>query len=261
MLFNLSQLDSVDSLASACILARTSLSDASCACATSFASPGKFRTYRASANSSSVSGRGDGKTSSLGSAASFVEIGSRFCFRIGGTRAGTVSAPAFAVWGACVGAGCVSAGRFTSTGCDDLPDLSARASATTNTAARAPARPHRHHVRSAARDCSDRRLARMRPSSPGRGSTNAYFARAASSARSRSSRFGSSTCLSVSVIIPRVAVPKPQGLKCVRENWYRPFGTRSAFPLLPGTHVPGYHIPPPSGLRFGNACSTVSPKF
>jgi hypothetical protein len=32
------------------------------------------------------------------------------------------------------------------------------------------------------------------------------------------------------------------------------------FPALPGTDVPGYHIPPLAGLDFASVCSTVSPK-
>ncbi|SPF36918.1 hypothetical protein SBA1_170043 [Candidatus Sulfotelmatobacter kueseliae] len=39
----------------------------------------------------------------------------------------------------------------------------------------------------------------------------------------------------------------PPGLKGARENWFRPVGTRSVVPLLPGTHVPGYHLPPLRG--------------
>jgi hypothetical protein len=39
----------------------------------------------------------------------------------------------------------------------------------------------------------------------------------------------------------------PQGLKSVRENSCRPYGTGSALPLLPGTAVPGFHMPPLRG--------------
>jgi len=42
-------------------------------------------------------------------------------------------------------------------------------------------------------------------------------------------------------------VEYPLGLKSVRENWCRPYGTRSLFPLAPGTSVPGFHMPPLRG--------------
>jgi hypothetical protein len=42
----------------------------------------------------------------------------------------------------------------------------------------------------------------------------------------------------------------------LRQNGYRLFGTRSAFPLLPGTAVPGFHMPP---LRGWKSLTSIQP--
>src|ERR1035441_10238178 len=145
----------VDSLASACILARTSLSDASCACATSFASLGKFRTYRASANSSSLSGRGEGKTSSLGSASAtarargadlLTAIAPPRCVALVGVlprrRSLAVASGGFGGRRICS----VFVGCLANCECVVLPDLHATAIATITITARAPASLHLHHA-------------------------------------------------------------------------------------------------------------------
>ena len=51
---------------------------------------------------------------------------------------------------------------------------------------------------------------------------------------------------------------KSLGYPSVRENWCRPYGTRTFVPLSPGTSVPGFHMPPLRGWSFGGACSTAS---
>jgi hypothetical protein len=50
----------------------------------------------------------------------------------------------------------------------------------------------------------------------------------------------------------------PEGL---RGNSCRPSGTRYCFPFLPGTSVPGFHMPPLSGLGCGDSVPPLRSRF